>query len=247
VSPKPLRTVGLLGGLSWHSTVGYYSGLNELISASLGGHASCPLVLWNFNFEEIVALQKQNNWAALGHLVYQAGEALAKAGAQSLAICSNTMHLALLHLPQAFSVPVIHLGNALAVHCHVSKFSRIGFLGTRFAMNSFSYLETISGPFGAETLTPCKVTKLDLDRIIFKELTGGMVTAESRKRYEDAVLELVNLGAQCVVLGCTEIGLLLSHGSLVHGVPMVDSLRVHVDTIGNWVLKICPTTANSAH
>jgi aspartate racemase len=221
--------IGLVGGLTWHSSLLYFKRLNEIYADQNGEHASCPLVLYNFDFQQIIALQRKNDWAQLGQLVYDAIVSLAAAGATSVAICSNTMHRAIAFFPLPCPIPLVHMGSCLGAYCTSQGYKTVGFLGTRFAMNDRDYLASISHSNSTESkieiLLPSKPNRVHIDRIIFEELTKGCVLDSSKIVYEDAIAELKSRGAEAVILGCTEICLLINGVS--HGVPLVDSLEVH--------------------
>jgi aspartate racemase len=229
-----MRTIGLLGGLSWHSTLHYYRRLNELVSEQKDDHSSCPVLLFSFDFQKIVELQRQKNWTQLGKLVFDGASALIGIGAEAIAICSNTMHKSLDFLPAKLPVPVIHMGAELGSHCHSQNHKNIGFLGTGLAMSDHKYLDSIVEGFDQKIVLPQKNSKQKVDKIIFEELVKGRIVDSSRAIFESVIQELKEQGADSVILGCTEISLLIQEKC--QDLPLIDSLEVHTKAIAKWAL-----------
>ena len=248
-----MKRIGLIGGLSWHSSALYYQKLNEKYAREVGPYGSCPLLLWNMDFQQVIELQKRNDWHAVRDLIETAVIGLRAAGAEGFAICSNTMHRVL----QEFAppIPCLHIATAVHDHCRKRGHTRVGFLGTRLVMSDRSYFGALEGKKEKVSLSdpqdfsvlnsgidlsslgvllPEREDRIVIDDIIFQELTKGICKEESRAKYQTVARKLVAQGAQCVVMGCTEIGLLLKEQDV--SVPLVDSLEVHVDNILHWLL-----------
>jgi aspartate racemase len=240
-----MKTIGLIGGLSWHSTPHYYRILNELAQSRFGDHTSCPLIISSVNFQKIVELQKRGNWQEMGSFIWNESSRLALAGAEGIAICSNTMHKCLNFLPKELPLPIVHIGTALGDFCAEQKFERIAFLGTRFAMRNKTFHNEIAHKHNLQIMLPNQKQMTTIDRIIFEELTLGIISVTSQQKYLEICSDLKIQGAEAIIMGCTEIGLLLNPDSeqseLKKNIaaadisPLVDSLKIHADSIFNWI------------
>ncbi|WP_394168968.1 aspartate/glutamate racemase family protein [Saccharospirillum alexandrii] len=219
-----MKTIGLLGGMSWESTQTYYRLLNENVKTALGGLHSAKVVLYSVDFAEIEALQHQGNWDETARILSAAAQAVESAGAEVLLIGTNTMHKVAPQIEAAISIPLLHIADATAQVLLDAGIDRIGLLGTRFTMEQAFYRERLEAK-GIEVLTP-KATQRDrIHQIIYEELCQGVISERSRAEYLAVVDDLAAHGAQGVILGCTEIGLLIQQAHTP--VPLYDTTRIH--------------------
>ncbi len=223
-----MRTIGLLGGMSWQSSAVYYRLLNERVAALLGGHASADLILRSVDFAEIHRLQQGNDWRTAGELLTRDAAALEAAGAEVLGLATNTMHLVADQITAATSAPFVHIVDAVADAAQRFGVRRLGLLGTAYTMSSSLYQDRIAGR-DLEILTPSAADRDVVDRVIFAELVHGVTTPKARAAYVGVAERLARAGADAVILGCTEIGLLLRPGDV--DLPLLDSASVHVDAL----------------
>ena len=221
-----MQTIGLIGGLSWHSTAEYYRVINELVAERLGGHASARVALQSLDFAEIRDCQVRDDWAGAGRLLAEAGQRCERAGADVVLICSNLMHRVADDVQAAIDVPLLHIADAIADRARESSWSRLGVLGTRWVMEEDFYVGRLARA-GLTVDVPDQAERDEVDRIIFDELTLGRVEERSRATYEGIIERLSDTGSQAVVFGCTEIELLVEpDGSPV---PVLDSMRIHAE------------------
>ena len=230
-----MRTIGLIGGMSWESTVPYYRQINEAVKARLGGLHSARLVLYSVDFGEIEALQHQGRWDEAGQILAQAARALQAAGAEFLVLCTNTMHKVADAIETAVSLPLLHIADPTAEAIRAAGFTRIGLLGTRFTMEQAFYRERLEQRHGIEVLVPPAADRDDVHRIIYEELCLGQVREPSRAIYREVIARLVERGAQAVVLGCTEISLLV--GAADASVPLFDTTALHAQRAAALALE----------
>jgi len=220
-----MKTIGLIGGMSWESTVPYYRQINETIKAQLGGLHSAKLVLVSVDFHEVEALQRAGDWAAAGALMAQAAQSLAAAGADMVVLCTNTMHKVAHHIEAAVSLPLLHIADPTAVALKQAGVQRVGLLGTRFTMEQAFYRDRLIQRHGLQVITPDADQREWVHRIIYEELCLGTIRPESRQVYRQVMASLVAQGAQAIILGCTEISLLVSDQDST--VPLFDTTGLH--------------------
>jgi aspartate racemase len=229
-----MRRIGLLGGTSWESTVDYYRLLNEGARERLGGSHSADLLLRSADFAEIEALQVVDDWMALGRRYASEANALATAGAKVIGICANTMHL--VYDDVALSgVPVVHVVDAVAEVAKAAGYTRVGLLGTRYTMSSPELYLGRMAARGIDVVVPEEADAAEVHRVIYGELVLGQVVDASRVSLSGVIERLVARGAQAVVLGCTELGMILSPEA--SPIPLLDSLSIHVDALLDAALQ----------
>jgi len=219
-----MKTIGLLGGMSWESTQTYYRMINEGVKARLGGLHSAKLVLYSVDFAEIEALQHKGDWAATARILSNAALSLEKAGAEFLLIGTNTMHKVAPEIEQTIRIPLLHIADATASVLNDDGITRVGLLGTRFTMEQDFYRTRVEKA-GIEVITPDEAQREVVHRIIYEELCLGEVNPASREAYLDIIASLSERGAQAVILGCTEIGLLIRQADTP--VPLYDTTAIH--------------------
>ncbi|HEY6940173.1 aspartate/glutamate racemase family protein [Dokdonella sp.] len=235
-----MKTIGLIGGMSWESTLGYYRLVNEGVKHRLGGLHSARLVLYSVDFDAIERLQRAENWDAAGVALADAARALERAGADFLVLCTNTMHKVAAALEAAVAIPLLHIADPTAVAIKAAGFTRIGLLGTRFTMEQAFYRERLRG-HGLEVLVPDDVARERVHRVIYDELCVGIVREESRAEYRDVMRGLVARGAQAIILGCTEIALLVDASDAP--VPLFDTTALHARAAVDAALEDPTATA----
>jgi aspartate racemase len=228
-----VRTLGLLGGMSWESTLPYYRIVNERVRQRLGGLHSAKLVLHSVDFAEIEALQRANDWDAAGVILAEAARGLHAAGADALVICTNTMHLVAPTIEAAVDLPLLHIADATAARIRDAVLSRVALLGTRFTMERDFYRQRIEAA-GIDVIVPEAAQREVVHRVIYEELCLGRILDASRDAYRGIIEDLVARGAQGVILGCTEIGLLVGEGDA--SVPLFDTARIHAEAAADWAL-----------
>jgi aspartate racemase len=229
-----LTRVGLLGGMSWESTAVYYRMLNELVHEQVGGHASAPLLLWSADFAEIETLQRADDWAAQGEILAAAAAALQVAGAEVIALATNTLHLVADTITARIDVPFVDLIDVVGRAAADAGYRKVGVLATGYTMASELYPNRLA-KFGVDVVMPEPADRAEVHRVIFDELVHGVVKDESRVRYLQVVDRLIGQGAQAVVLACTEIDLLLADGDAP--VPLLDSSRLHCETLADVIIN----------
>lgn len=229
-----MRVIGILGGMSWESTQGYYRALNEGVKAALGGFHSAKIVMVSVDFAEIEAMQKQGDWQAAGDLLARAAQSVECAGAECLLIATNTMHKVAPAVEQAIAIPLLHIADATAEQLKADGISRVGLLGTRFTMEQDFYIGRLEERFGIEVVVPDRAERDIVHRVIFEELCQGRIEEGSRQRYLAIIDSLYVQGAQAVILGCTEIAMLVSQQDTA--VPLYDTTALHAQKAVAWAL-----------
>ena len=228
-----MKTIGLIGGMSWESTLPYYRIVNECVRERLGGLHSAKLVLHSVDFAEIEALQHAGDWDAAGAQLADAARGLRLAGAEAIVVCTNTMHLVAPAIEAAVDIPLLHIADATAQRILAAGLTRVALLGTRFTMEQAFYRERIEAT-GIAVLTPDAAQRERVHRVIYDELCLGRIVDASRDDYRAIMADLVARGAQGVILGCTEIGLLVGEGDAA--VPLFDTARIHAEAAADWAL-----------
>jgi aspartate racemase len=228
-----MKTLGLLGGMSWESTIPYYRYINERVRDRLGGLHSARLALYSVDFAEIERLQMQGDWDEAGRQLGQAAAALQRAGAQAIVICTNTMHKVAAAVEADSGLPLLHIADATAVRIRAAGLARIGLLGTRFTMEQDFYRARLES-HGLDVIVPDAAQRDDVHRVIYEELCLGEIREDSRQRYRAVMADLVARGAEGIILGCTEIGLLV--GAADTTVPTFDTTRIHAEAAADWAL-----------
>ena len=220
------RVIGMLGGMSWESSAVYYRLANELVRERLGGLHSARLVLASLDFADVEQLQMTGRWVEAGQLLAEAARGVEAAGAELLLICTNTMHKVADEVQAAVSIPLLHLADATAAAVASAGLSTVGLLGTAFTMEQDFYRERLAG-HGLTVLVPPAEDRAEVHRIIYDELCLGVVREDSRQAYREVIARLCAAGAEGVVLGCTEIELLVTAAD--SPVPVFPTTRLHVE------------------
>lgn len=220
-----MKTLGLIGGMSWESTVPYYRVINQTVKERLGGLHSARLLLYSVDFAQIEKLQHAGDWDAAGVVLADAARSLKAGGADLLVICTNTMHKVADAVEAASGLPLLHIADPTGDAIRRAGLSRVGLLGTRFTMEQDFYRQRLVQRHGLEVLVPDADDRDIVHRVIYDELCLGTIRSTSRAQYRDIIERLVARGAQGVILGCTEIGLLV--GDEDAPVPLFDTTALH--------------------
>jgi len=220
-----MKTLGLIGGMSWESTIPYYRQINETVKEHLGGFHSAKVILYSVDFHEIERLQRDGEWHAAGALLANAARSLEMAGADLLVLCTNTMHKIAPEIEAAVSIPLIHIADPTALEIRRAGYSSVGLLGTRFTMEQDFYRDRLRERHGLAVHIPTAEDREVVHRIIYAELCMGKIMPQSRVQFRRIMAGLVAQGAQAIILGCTEISLLVGQGDAV--VPLFDTTSIH--------------------
>jgi aspartate racemase len=230
-----MKTLGLLGGMSSESTAIYYRLLNEGVNARLGGLSAAKLILWSFDFADIAARQSAGDWDGLAASLAEAARRLEAAGAEAVMICANTMHKMADEVQAAIGVPVLHIADATAQAIKTTPSRRPAFLATRYSMEQDFIRGRLRERFDIETLIPDEPARIELHRIIYDELCLGVVKPESKAAFRGMVDALRRQGADGVILGCTELGLVLTQAEI--DLPVFDTALIHVTAGVDFALR----------
>jgi aspartate racemase len=220
-----VKIIGLIGGMSWESTVPYYRQINETIKERLGGLHSAKIVLYSVDFHDIERLQHAGDWEAAGATLAEAAHTLEVAGAAFLVLCTNTMHKVAPSIEAAVTIPLLHIADPTAVEIKRSGHSTVGLLGTRFTMEQEFYRDRLCERHGLRVIVPGPEDRETIHRIIYEELCLGIVNFDSRAAYRRIMANLVSQGAQAIILGCTEISLLVNQQD--SEVSLFDTTEIH--------------------
>ena len=219
-----MKTIGLIGGMSWESTVTYYQIINTVVKERLGGLHSARCILYSVEFDEIERCQSSGDWERAGAILAGAAAGLERAGADFIVICTNTMHKEAGPVRAAVSVPLLHIAQVTAAELRRQGVERVALLGTRYTMEQDFYQSVIADS-GIEVLIPGEEARARVNAVIFDELCRGVISQDSRRAFLDIIAELAGRGAQGVILGCTEIGLLVRQEDTP--VPLFDTTLLH--------------------
>jgi aspartate racemase len=231
--PRP-AVIGLIGGMSWESSAEYYRIINQLVRTQLGGLHSARCLMWSFDFHEIEALQHAGRWDEATPLLIEAARTLERGGADFFLLCTNTMHRMADAVSAAVRIPLLHIADATAERIRAQGINVVGLLGTAFTMEQDFYKGRLASRFGLKVLIPEAQDRALVHRIIYDELVQGRIEPNSRAAYRTAIGRLVERGAQAVILGCTEIMLLVKPED--SAVPLFDTTQIHAEAaVANYV------------
>ena len=220
-----MKTIGLLGGMSWESSALYYQRINEEVKRRLGDLNSAEILMHSVNFAEIEHLQHEWNWEALTEIMIRNAKRLEAGGADFVLICTNTMHKMAAAVQESISIPLVHIADATALAIQKAGYQRVALLGTAFTMEQDFYKGRLIENYGLQVMIPNGTQRKDVHRIIYKELCEGKIQDDSREIYKAIIADMKEQGAQCVILGCTEITMLISQADLV--LPVFDTTEIH--------------------
>jgi aspartate racemase len=228
-----MQTIGLIGGMSWESTALYYKLINERVRDRLGKLHSAPLLMYSYDFQQIKEMQYAGRWDEAAASLAEIARRLEHTGARAIVLCTNTMHKLALDIMSNITIPFIHIGDATAERIRSKGYKRVGLLGTKFTMEEDFYIDRLRA-HDLDVLVPSAEARADVNRIIYDELCLGNVTAPSRRRYQDVMAALVAAGAECIILGCTEITMLVGAGDT--SVETFDTTAIHAETAADFAI-----------
>jgi aspartate racemase len=230
-----MKTIGLIGGISWESTAHYYSLLNKLVNQRLGGYEAAKLLLYSINFAELQCLQFAEKWTEATELMLDAAQRLERGGADFLLIGANTMHISAPQIEKRIHLPLLHIADVTAERIVARGIRRVGLLGTAFTMEKDFLSGRLREKFGLEVIIPGADQRRVVHEIIFNELVHGIVRPESRERYRDIMAALVQAGAQGIILGCTELMMIIQSSDST--VPLFDTTAIHCEAAVEYALR----------
>ncbi|KAJ7185534.1 Asp/Glu/hydantoin racemase [Mycena filopes] len=231
-----MKTLGLLGGMSWESTTTYYQEINRRVREVQGGLHSARCIVFSFDFAEIEALQHAGKWTEAGALLNDAAAKLKLAGADGIVLCTNTMHFVSDGIEDASQLPLIHIVDPTADRILQAGFKTVGLLGTRFTMEKDFYRARLADKFGLRVVVPDEAAREVVHSIIYTELCNGVIREESRQSYYKIIADLALAGADCLILGCTEIGLLVQ--AVDSPLPVFDTAEIHAIAAADWAMGL---------
>ena len=229
-----MQTIGLLGGMSWESTVTYYQIINRAVKERLGGLHSARCILYSVEFDEIERCQSSGDWARSGEILAQAAQALERAGADFILICTNTMHKVYDQVQAAVSIPILHIADLTLAALRAQGIRRVALLGTAYTMEQDFYKRRLTEG-GLEVLIPGESDRREINRVIFQELCRGILSPDSRALFLRVLEDLRSAGAEGAILGCTEIGLLIGQGDT--SLPLFDTTQIHAQAAAALALS----------
>ena len=230
-----MKTLGLIGGMSWESSIEYYKLINEKTRELLGGHHSCQSLMYTVEFDEIVKLQHEGRWPELDIIMSDAAKKLEDGGADLIILCTNTMHLCTKAILEKISVPFLHIAEATGEEIIARNLKKVGLLGTKFTMEKDFYKEVLRHKFNIEIILPNEQERERVHTIIYQELVQGKIKKKSREEYKNIIRRMEEEGAEGVILGCTEIPLLISASDV--NIPVFDTTKIHAEKAVEWLLR----------
>jgi aspartate racemase len=229
-----MKTIGLIGGMSWESSIEYYRIINQVTQQKLGGLHSARSVMYSVDFAEVEILQHQGRWQAAAVLMVAAAQSLERSGAEGIVLCTNTMHKLADEIEASIQIPFLHIADATAARIRSSGMQKVGLLGTRYTMEQDFYRGRLVHQHGLEVLTPDEEGRSLVHDVIYNELCLGVINPDSRQRYIDVMNGLIHSGAEGIILGCTEIELLVRSGDVT--VPLFPTTQIHAEAAVEWAI-----------
>lgn len=230
-----MKTIGLIGGMSWESSLEYYRILNQSVKEKLGGFHSAKCVMYSVDFEEIEKLQHQGRWDELTDLMIEAAQRAEKAGAECILICTNTMHKMASEVQSDISIPLLHIADVTANEIKNKSQKKVGLLGTRFTMEQEFYKGRLVEKHGIDVIIPDEKQRQVVHNILYNELVQGKVTENSKNKFKEIISSLQGRGAEGIILGCTEIPLLVKQKD--YDIPLYDTTTLHAQAAVKWALE----------
>ncbi|UKS28658.1 aspartate/glutamate racemase family protein [Paenibacillus sp. HWE-109] len=230
-----MKTIGLIGGMSWESSLLYYQIINQRVKEKLGGYHSAKCLMYSVDFHEIKTLQDQGKWEEATRIMIDSAQRLQAGGSDFIVICTNTMHKMAKEVAESVTIPLVHIADATAAEIVKCGIRKVALLGTAFTMEQDFYKGRLTDKFGLEVLVPGDAARKIIHDIIYQELCLGIVKESSKASYIAIIQDLVQEGAEAVILGCTEIGLLLSAKDC--SIPVFDTTRIHAEYAVDFALR----------
>jgi aspartate racemase len=230
-----MKTIGLIGGMSWESSIEYYRIINQTVKTRLGGLHSAKSVMVSVDFAEVEILQHQGRWAEAADMLIEAAQSLEDGGADLIVLCTNTMHKVADEIQANLKIPFLHIADATAQRVLASGIRTVGLLGTRFTMEEEFYKGRLSKTYGLNVIVPDAQEREVIHRVIYDELVLGKIEPSSKAQYVEIIEQMIRQGAEGIILGCTEIGLLVHQED--SRVPLFDTTRIHAEAAVEYALK----------
>jgi len=230
-----MRTIGLIGGMSWESSQEYYRIINQTVKERLGGFHSAKIIMYSVDFEEIEKLQHQGKWKELTELMIDAAQRVEKAGADFVVLCTNTMHKMADEVQKNIKIPLLHIADATAEKIKEKGLGKIGLLGTKFTMEEDFYKGRLKEKYGLDVIIPNEEERQIVHDVIYKELCMGEIKQSSKEQFKKIIQNLVSNGAEGIILGCTEIPLLIKQEDVE--VPLFDTTKIHAKAAVEYAIK----------
>ncbi|MEH7453501.1 aspartate/glutamate racemase family protein [Gottfriedia acidiceleris] len=231
-----MKTIGLIGGMSWESSLLYYQIMNECVKEKLGGHHSAKSLLYSVDFQEIKTLQFEDRWDELTKIMIEIAKKLETSGADCLVICTNTMHKMAKEVEESVKIPLLHIADTTAKEIVTNGIKKVALLGTAFTMEHDFYKGRLIEQFGLDVIIPNEAERKLIHTIIYEELCLGIVKEESKQVYLNIINHLIEQGAEAVILGCTEITMLITQENC--NIPVFDTTRIHAESAVDFALDI---------
>ncbi len=229
-----MKTIGIIGGMSWESTVEYYKIINELVAQKLGGLHSAKILLESYDFDTIAKLQKNEKWDELCRILTSSAQMLETAGADCIAIATNTMHICAPYVKKSVNIPLIHIGDATAKAIVKNNMNKVLLLGTKYTMTKEFYKDKLTNEYNIDVILPESSEQQAVNNIIFDELCKGIIKTDSKTQLQNIIKNAANKGAQAVVLGCTELPNLIDSACI----PIINTLRIHCEEIADFLAAV---------
>jgi len=230
-----MKTIGMIGGMSWESSIEYYRMINELVRERLGGLHSAKSVMVSVDFAEIETLQRKGQWEEAARFMVEAARRVEKGGADVVMICTNTMHKMAAEVEAGIRIPLLHIADATGEKIKARGLGKVGLLGTRFTMEEDFYRGRLIRGYGLDVIIPGETDRQTVHRVIYEELCRGLIRPDSKAEYTRIIDRLVGRGAEGIILGCTEIGLLVEEKD--GHIPLFDTTRIHAEAGAAYALK----------
>jgi aspartate racemase len=229
-----MKTIGLIGGMSWESSLEYYRLINEMVKTRLGGFHSAKCLMISVDFAEIEEMQASGRWDEAGEAMATAARSLQSGGADFVVLCTNTMHISTTYIESAITIPFLHIADATGERINQAGLTKVGLLGTRFTMEKDFYRRRLSDRYGLEVVIPDEADRETIHKVIYDELIKGIIRDESRLAYLEIISSLAKKGAMGIILGCTEIGLLVK--PVATNIQLFDTTIIHAEAAVEYSL-----------
>lgn len=230
-----LKTIGLIGGMSWKSTIEYYEVINETVRSRLGGFHSAKCLMYTVDFAEIEILQRENKWKEVSDIMVDIANKLKKGGADFIVICTNTIHKVVSEIEKKVGIKVLHIVELTGKKIIQNGMKKVGLLGTKFTMEGDFYKNILKDRFNIDVIVPNEVEREFIHKVIFEELCKGIINKTSKEKYKEIIDSLVLIGAEGVILGCTEIPLLIKQEDV--SIPVFDTTKIHAVSAVEFALE----------
>jgi len=231
-----MKIIGLIGGMSWESSLEYYRMINELVKNKMGGLHSGRIIMYSLDFEEIEKMQTAGNWDELTQKMIDCAQTLEKASAEMILICTNTMHIMAEDVKNNINIPLIHIADSTAEKIKQMKLKKVGLLGTKYTMEQDFYRGRLKEKYDLDVIIPeSQEDREMINEVIFKELCVGEINESSKSKYLEVIENLIKRGAEGIILGCTEIPLLIKKSDI--GIPLFDTMTIHAEAAVNYSIE----------